>query len=199
VQLPSSLKSFRFALGTDDRPASGIWRLWVQEDDVHLQVQASQQLVEFTAYRTGRWRIAAGDAISRWTRPKEFRPGWIRGPDLIVPASPAPLHVPQVITKVPEPVTWYPAPKAGNVARFTLLFAGPRATAGNWTPTDVAGTERITLLSLRTAGVIHLCRRDEADDDPVDTAPGAASLQLAVRISANQAGVPSLRETYGYL
>lgn len=178
---------------------SGIWRLWVQEDDVHLQVQASEQLVEFTAYRTGRWRISAGDAVSRWTRPKEFRPGWSRGPDLIVPASLAPLLVPSVVTKVVEPVTWLPVPTAGEVARFTLLFAAPRATENSWKPTDVAGTESIRHLSLRTAGVVHLCRRDEANDDPDDTAPGFTAARLAVRISANQAGVPSLRETYGYL
>lgn len=192
-----ALKSFRFALGSSARPASGIWRVWVQEDDVHLQIHGTHQIVEFTAYRTGRWRIASGAAVSRWTRPKDFRPGWTEGPDLLIPGSHHPLRLPDPFPPGSEPVVWYPAPAPGRLARFKVLFASTRSSQYPWQPTDVAGTAGITILALRTAGWLHICRRDEPDEDLPDPLAAEATATLAVTVSANQAGVPSLRESYG--
>ena len=189
-----ALKSLRFALGTPDLPRSGLWHLWVQEDDVHLEVPTAQHLVAFTAYRTGRWRIAAGEAVSRWTRPREFRPGWTRGPDLLVPGSAHPLRSPT--SKPTESVTWLRLPASASIARFSMLFAGPRSAENAWRPSDIPGSTDIAMLALRTAGSLYLCRRDEANDDPDAVDPGADSQILTVRISADHAGVPSLRESY---
>ncbi len=189
-----ALKSLRFALGTPDLPRSGLWHLWVQEDDVHLDVETAPHTLAFTAYKTGRWRIAAGAAISRWTRPKDFRPGWTRGPDLLVPGSTYPLHLPN--SKPTEPVTWLPLPFPGSIARFSMLFAGPRSTDYPWRPANIAGSTDIAVLALRTMGSLYLCRRDEPDDDPEPGTAGAEFQALVVRISADQAGVPSLRESY---
>jgi hypothetical protein len=196
-------KVYRFALGSPDSPRSGIWRVWSHEDEIHLAVWTPREEVMFTAWPTGRWRITVGTAVSRWTRPKEFRPGWTRGPDVVIPCSAVPLQVPARDPHPTEPVTWLAPPPAGHQARFTLLFASPRAEESRWRPLDVAGTQGMTVLQLRTAGALHLCRIDEpiaaeelaaAVAPSVDTPAGPA--EFTVVVSADQAGRPSLRESY---
>lgn len=191
-----ALKSLRFALGTAAHPRSGVWHLWLQEDDVHLDIDTPSLMVAFTAYRTGRWRIAAGDAVSRWTRPKDFRPGWTRGPDLLVPGSVDPLTPVESRINSAGPITWLTPPVSGSLARFTMLFATARSTEHPWRPVDVLGTSEVAVLALRTAGSLYLCRRDEEDDEPEPAVPRVTPPALTVRISADQAGIPSLRESY---
>ncbi len=188
-------KTFRFALGTPTLPMSGIWRLWVEEDDVHLEVQAARERVALTAYRTGRWRIEAGGAVSRWNRPREFRPGWIRGPDIVIPSAPAGVRPPDVDPYPAEPIAWLPPPPVGQQARVALLFAAVRSSEYPWRPLDTAGTVELVVLNLRSIGRLHLCRTDEPDDERSQrTSAGAASLQMIV--SADPAGRPSFRESH---
>lgn len=187
-------KDFRFALGSAEAPRSALWRLWIQEDDLHLQVTGAAQPLEFTAYRTGRWRIESAGNVSRWTRPKEFRPGWIRGPDLFIPYSAVPTDT--HMESSTAPITWLaPAPEK-HVARFSLYFATPRAREFPWQPTDAAGTTRLVLLTLRTAGDVHLCRRDEPEEPEHGVALQQERVTVTVIVSADQRGVPSLRETH---
>ena len=199
-------KVFRFALGSLASPRSGLWRLWTHEDEVHLAVRTTREEVALTAYPTGRWRIAVGTVVSRWTRPKEFRPGWTRGPDLVIPGSVAPVQSPASDPYATEPVSWLPAPPAGQLARFTLLFASPRAEGSRWRPLDAPGTESLIVLPLRTAGAPHLCRVDEPDPAEALPAGGAPAVEdppgpveFAVVVSADQDGRPSLRESYAGL
>jgi hypothetical protein len=189
--------AFRFALGALARPLSGLWRVWTHEDDVHASVQTPRGELVLTAYPTGRWRITVGSDMSRWTRPKEFRPGWTRGPDLIIPYSASPVPFPATDPHATEPVAWLPPPVPGHLARFTLLFASPRAEESRWRPEDAPGTQSVAVLPLRTAGWLHLSRIDEPlplaePTDPLH--PG--SLTFDVVVSADEAGRPSLREAH---
>lgn len=199
---------FRFALGTLASPLSGIWRVWSHDDEVHMAVRATSSEVELTAYPTGRWRIAVGSAVSRWTRPKEFRPGWTRGPDLVIPYTAVPVRSPGNDPFAKEPVAWLPPPAPMHLARFTLLFASPRAEESRWRPAEAPGAQRITVLPLRRAGALHLCRVDEPiapeDLQPLATAtapglpvePHPGSLRFDIIVSADQSGRPSLRESH---
>ena len=197
-------KVFRFALGSASAPCSGRWRVWTHEDEVHLAVRSSREAVTLTAYPTGRWRITIGPAVSRWTRPKEFRPGWTHGPDLVIPYTPAPLRAPDDDPYAAEPLVWLPAPLPQHQARFTLLLASPRAEASRWRPPDAPDTHGIAILPLRTAGALHLCRADEpVAAEPLaaerlrpggDSMPGTVGLEVIV--SADQAGRPSLWEVH---
>jgi hypothetical protein len=199
-----AIKVFRFALGSLATPLSGLWRLSTHEDEVHMTVRTTREEVLLTAYPTGRWRIAVGSAVSRWTRPKEFRPGWTRGPDLVIPYSAAPVRSPANDPFATEPVAWLPSPAPRHLARFTLLFASPRAEESMWRPPDAPGTQSITVLPLRTAGALHLCRIDEpippeelTDLVPFEIgAPSHESTEFDVILSADQAGRPSLRESH---
>ena len=185
--------------------------MWTHEDEVHVAVRTARDKVMLTAYPTGRWRIAVGSAVSRWTRPKEFRPGWTRGPDVVIPYSAAPVGSPANDPFATEPVAWLPSPAPGHLARFTLLFASPRAEGSRWRPPDAPGTESVTVLPLRTAGTLHLCRVDEPitpkqlrdlaprpNDASRDLAPASSSVSIGfdVIVSADQAGRPSLRESH---
>ncbi len=149
-----------------------------------------------TAYPTGRWRIATGKDVSRWTRPGEFRPGWIKGPDIILPHTDT-----AVIQETPdpnpaEPVHWLTPPGPGQEAHVTLLFASPRAEESHWRPQDVEGTESVSTLRLRTTGCLHLSRVDapvpgiepesRSNDSPV---------VHDVTVGADSGGRPSFRES----
>jgi hypothetical protein len=189
-----AIKSFRFGLGTAAVPRSGLWRLWTHEDEVHLAVRTSSDPVELTAYPTGRWRIVIGSVVSRWTRPKEFRPGWTRAPDLVIPHRVTPISLTAKDPHAKESVTWLTPPAPRTLARFALLFAAPRSTEGPWLPTDVPGTENLAILPLRTLGNLHLCRMDEPVDP--DEVVEQESEEFSVIVSTNQAGHPSLREAH---
>jgi hypothetical protein len=186
--------------------------VWTHEDEAHVAVGTTREKVELTVYPTGRWRIAVGSVVSRWTRPKEFRPGWTRGPDLVVPYSAAPVRSPADSQNAAEPVAWLPPPAPAYLARFILLFASPRAEESRWRPLDAPGTQSLAVLPLRTAGALHLCRLDEPLDPEALAAPapeatdasaagpagaGSGSVEFIVIVSADQAGRPSLRESHG--
>jgi len=188
--------AFRFALGSPASPLSGLWRVWTHEDDVHAAVQTTRGEVVLTAYPTGRWRISVGTDMSRWTRPSEFRPGWTRGPDIIIPCRTAPVPLPGTDAHAAEPVVWLPPPAPGHVARFALLFASPRAEQSRWRPQDAPGTQSVTVLPLRTAGCLHLSRIDEPAPPTDRVGPLSPDpLRFDVVISADEAGRPSLRES----
>jgi hypothetical protein len=199
-------REFRFGLGSIASPRSGIWRLWTHEDDLHLAVQTSREEVTLLAYPTGRWRISSGGAVSKWTRPREFRPGWTRGPDLVIPHAPAPVRLPPRDPVSSDSIVWLPPPAPGQQARFTLLFATPRAEGSLWRPPDTPGTQGIAVLPLRTVGALHLCRVDEPiateaigfdlRDSGAGDVPSSDALEIAVVVSADQAGNPSLWESH---
>ncbi|MEO8449778.1 MAG: hypothetical protein ABI647_08320 [Gemmatimonadota bacterium] len=196
-QAPS--KVFRFALGSAVTPLSLVWRVWTREDELHLEVRTADADVSFTAWPTGRWRIAVGEIVSRWNRPKEFRPGWTRGPDLVIPHSA--VVVPSPALKA-EPVMWLPPPRPGHLVRFSLLFASPRIEENRWRPTDAPGIESVTVLPLRRAGTVHICRGEEllgtgegADPPSGEPGPGDGSAASRVIVSADRTGRPSLWES----
>ena len=204
-------KVFRFALGSPATPYSGVWRAWTHEDEVHLAVRAGDADVALTVYPTGRWRITVGAVVSRWTRPKEFRPGWSRGPDLVIPYTATPVQTLANDPYATEPIAWLPPSDLGCVARFSLLTATPSAEASHWRPQDALGSQSLAALPLRTAGTLHLYRVDEpalpehapplgllGPEARRDTTAALASgpARLTIVISADQMGCPSLRESY---
>ncbi len=198
-------KIFRFALGDAASPHSGIWRLWTHEDEVHLAVRAATEDVGLTVYPTGRWKITVGTAASRWNRPKDFRPGWSRGPDLIIPHTELTVPQPAVDPWPTDSVHWLPGSAPGFQARFSLLIATPSAELSHWRPEEKPGTQGLVTLPLRTAGTVHLYRIDEAavPDAPAPSPASAAAsgsgatALLRVIISADPTGAPSFREEHG--
>lgn len=184
-------KVFRFALGSAADPRSGLWRVWTHEDEVHMGVKTTAAELHMTLYPTGRWRITIGDDVSKWTRPKEFRPGWTRGPDLLIPFSARPVQIPQPDPLAHEPLAWLPSPASGSLARFSLLLASPRAEGSQWRPHDAPGTIGLAVLPLRTAGALHLNRLDEVIDRSEKSPPDAEGFEVLV--SADHTGRPTLR------
>jgi hypothetical protein len=194
-------KIFRFALGSPAAPLSGLWRVWTHEDEAHVAVPATLEEVGLTIYPTGRWRIMVGGVVSRWTRPKDFRPGWTRGPDLVIPHSDVPVQLPAKDAHAAEPVAWLAPPIDGYQARFSLLIATPAAEASHWRPVEAPGTQDLATLALRTAGTLHLYRRDEPvqpeDRPPAAGQPANGPVALSVIVRADQMGHPSFLEVHG--
>ncbi len=194
-------KVFRFALGSPDAPRSGLWRAWTHEDEVHLAVPATPDLVALTIYPTGRWRITVGSVVSRWNRPKDFRLGWSRGPDLVIPHTDARVQLPSSDPYSKEPLTWLPPPAPGFQTRISLLIATPSAEASHWRPVEIPGTQALATLPLRTAGTLHLYRLDEPvpleEQRAAVPAQDSGPVAITVAVSADQSGCPSFRESHG--
>lgn len=164
------------------------------DDEVHVGVRTPTEPVELTAYPTGRWRIDIGGVVSRWHRPKEFRPGWTRGPDVVLPgvvAAVEPLGRPGP-AKVTEPILWLRAPGDGQTARMQTWFATPGADEVRWRQGLPRSIESVAVLALRRAGTLHLLRQDEPGDLEGGTA-GTGARGVVVR--ADQSGRPSFWET----
>lgn len=189
-------KGFRFALGTLEQPGSLVWRLWTRDDEVHVTVIAGGQTTELTVYPTGRWRIDIGGVVSRWHRPKPLRPGWTRGPDIVLPgqsaaAEPTPKAPPRT-----EPIAWLPMPVEGQVARIQLWFAEPGADERRWRDALPELARPIVGLPLRRAGSVHLVRVDEPGGS-TDLIAASGMLVRRVMVSADQTGRPSFFEAVG--
>ncbi len=189
-------KGFRFALGPPEQPGSLVWRLWTRDDEVHVTVSAGGQATELTAYPTGRWRIDMGGVVSRWHRPKPFRPGWTRGPDIILPGQPAAAEPMAKAAPRMEPIAWLPVPAEGQAARIHLWFAEPGADERRWRDALPELAQPIVGLPLRRAGSVHLVRVDEAGVPPDPPAP-SGMLVRRVMVSADHTGRPSFFETVG--
>lgn len=187
-------KGFRFALGAAEEPRSLVWRIWVRDDEVHCDARTASEEIGLTAYPTGRWRIEMGGVVSRWHRPKEFRPGWTRGPDVVLPGRVAAAEPAAPRAKAAEPLTWLRVPADGSVARIQLWFAGPGADEARWRQALPRGAEPLMVLSLRRAGTVHVVRLDEAAE--AEDAPKASGVPArGVTIRADQTGRPSFWET----
>ena len=179
-----------FALGSSEDPRSLCWSVRTKDDELRLAASPADGPVELTAYPTGRWRVTVGGVVSRWFRPPEFRPGWVRGPDVLLGGHSAP----------PEPgvpvgsVRWLNPPNVGQLARIQLWFANPYADEGKWWSALPRSTERIEVFLLRRAGSVHIVRDDEpVDPDDQPGPPLARGRGVAVR--TDSAGRLSLRET----
>ena len=189
-----SIKGFSFALGVPEEPRSLPWRVWTRDDEVHLTVRTVTEDIGLTAYPTGRWRIEVGGVVSRWHRPKEFRPGWTRGPDLVLPGLVAAAEPATSRPKAAEPLTWLRAPAIGQSARIQLWFAVPAAEDARWRQALPRSGESLAVLLLRRAGSVHLVRVDEpADAEAGAHGPGSSTRGVSVR--ADQSGRPSFWET----
>ena len=189
-------KGFRFALGKMAQPGSLVWRLWIRDDEVHVTVTAGGQTTELTAYPTGRWRIDIGGVVSRWHRPKPFRPGWTRGPDIVLPCQSAAAEpIPKALPRT-EPIAWLPLPVEGQVARIQLWFAEPGADEQRWRDALPELAQPIVGLPLRRAGSVHLVRVDEPGGSTDLSAASGISVRR-VMVSADQTGRPSFFETVG--
>ncbi len=183
---------FRFALGSEQQPQSLVWRVWTRDDEVHVSVRTVALTTELIAYPTGRWRIEVGGIASRWHRPKEFRPGWTRGPDIVFPGMLAGAKPPVPSKKETEPIHWLRGPGEGQAARVQMWFATPGADETRWRQALSRSIESVAVLALRRAGALHLIRLDEpADPESGDRGTGARG----VVVRADQSGRPSFWET----
>ena len=195
--VPSSgiaTKGFHFGLGSAANPESLVWRAWTRDDEVHVAVHPVAGSVELTAYPTGRWRIEIGGVVSRWHRPREFRPGWTRGPDILLPGGAVLSEPAPSAQRKAEPIVWLRPPEAGQLARLQLWFAIPGADEARWRQALGRSTASVVVLPLRRAGTLHLVRQDEAADVPDRAGPPSGKLREVI-VRADQTGRPSFWET----
>lgn len=191
---PGPAKAIRLALGAPGQARSLEWRVWVKDDEVHCDGRTATEEIKFTGYPTGRWRIDVGGAVSRWHRPKPFRPGWTQGPDLVLSGRLAEVEPAAGRSNAADPVRWLRPPADGLVCRVQLWFATPGAEEDRWRSGLPRGAESLAVLSLRRSGAVHLIRIDEAADIEAGL-EGGRLVERGVAVRADHSGRPSFWET----
>jgi len=166
--MPNKPQTFRFAAGTQDNPASGVWRVVVQGREVYLGTsKRGMGMLKLSMHSSGVWALAFtkkakgkhfnGNRRGRsWRRPPEHAPGVTRGPSVFVPhATVGTRRFPP--NEFQKPIRWYPPPSPGHEVEFSLYFVREDAVT-NWD----ADCEEIGVLHFAAGGrlvVLARCRR----------------------------------------
>ncbi len=141
-------------------------------DDVYLAARALGGLIKLSMHWSGKWRLAwtkesgiraprSSDRVEeRWHRPAEFRPGWTRGPSVIVPAVDMREPFSRRPEKIGKPVVWSPAPRSGYSYRFVLLFAAPGVASKDWQSAVDSPGVLIGTVKLRDSQTVLLTRHE---------------------------------------
>lgn len=158
----------RFAVGTPEKMESSVWRFWVRGSDVYLAARPLAQWIKFSLHKSGVWRLAwtqqqhgeqPGDRlIHRWSRPAEFRPGWVQGPSVGIPATGVvdPLNKHPTDADLPD-VVWIPGPQPGTSVFFTVVISRPEMPPEEWQLGALGGraiAEPLLLRNGERAGVL---------------------------------------------
>lgn len=136
--MPGKKAAIRFGARGLARPASAVWRLWVEGDETYLAARDLGGTFKISLHSSGRWRGAWTERsgvleehsedrkVFSWSRPPEFRTGWTQGASVLVPDSQV-----RFPFEVPDPsdplIHWSMAPAPGSKVLFTTLFSAPDA------------------------------------------------------------------------
>ena len=140
----------RFAVGTPDKPYSGIWRFVVSKNDVYIGASKETMGIFKVSLHgdSGVWVLAAtaqsgatfengNRRAKQWNRPLEHAKGITRGPSVVVPHTSLGSRPYKEYER--KQVRWFPAPAAGEMVEFSVYFVEPH--------TDAVFTDDHTLVS----------------------------------------------------
>jgi hypothetical protein len=131
-------------VGSPEVPASAIWRVVVQRNEVYLGMgRFPMGLVKMSLHSSGVWTLAftkqsgnTGEDGNRramqWRRPDQDAFGVVRGPSVVVPYT----HLTTSAETEPagdKPVYWRAPPSPGNMVEFRVCFA-PANASPSWEP-----------------------------------------------------------------
>ena len=130
----------------------------MQGEDVYIFERHTGGMLKVSLHKTGDWRIAwtsgwvekGGSTshtmpghprlIHRWSRPREYTPGWTQGPAIFIPAVRIDEAFPAMPVAASKRLIIEPAAAPGNMLHFTVLFSAagvPHQTMrGATEPTD---------------------------------------------------------------
>jgi hypothetical protein len=151
---------YRFAMGSPDDPCSATWRIWTQGAEAYLSIRVMTTVAKMSLHSNGYWQFAIDRMASSWRRPVPFRPGWVRGPVVVIPHNDLTRRRPYLDPNPTEKTFWLRQPDFGMAAQIELLFMEPAAAFGTWKPTDDLGTMQLATLRLAHAHRLHVIRRD---------------------------------------
>jgi len=129
--------TIRFAVGTADRPYSGVWRFVVNKNDVYLGASKETMGIFKISLHASVWVLAATEQsgatfengnrrAKQWSRPLEHAAGITRGPSILVPCTSLG-HRPYTVNEHKQ-VHWFPSPNVGEVIEFSVYFIEQDAT-----------------------------------------------------------------------
>jgi hypothetical protein len=157
----------RFAVGSPEEPYSAVWNLVTNGNDVYLFGRQMGRYLKISLHASGVWRLAwtaesqtetetSDRLIHRWRRPPQFRPGWARGPSVVVPWTPIGRHFPAVDAPKGKPVHWMPAPAPWHKVVFAVLFAASDIPEPAWESIREPGDRSLGRLFLRDGESVYV-------------------------------------------
>jgi hypothetical protein len=168
-------QKLRLAVGTPQKPFSGVWTLIVNKNDVYIgSSKASMGVFKISLHESGVWALATtaqsgatfngNRRMKQWKRPLEHALGVTRGPSILIPhTSRGPRRVMPGDSSVG--VTWFTPPSPNNLIEFSTYIVQPGARTA-WDPPDV----ELADLQLKSgARIVVLGREERASEQFLET------------------------------
>ena len=86
----------RFGLGSSDRLASPLWRMWVQGDETYLAVRMAIGVSKVSLHSSGFWKLDAGNERVPIKGPRKLSENWKAGPRVVIPGFPPQKPLPPI-------------------------------------------------------------------------------------------------------
>lgn len=152
---PSEKRIIRFAIGSEDKPTSFIWRLWTTRNDAYL-IFAPHHEPKFSMHRHV-WKIDLKNNRHSF-RPMTCAqaPGWIQGPAVMfchVPydALPPPMEIFEQTKS--KNIRWFPTPPDWYLSEFIVFFRDENLAKDQLPPRDITvSSEQFAIGPLPLAG-----------------------------------------------
>lgn len=174
----------RFAVGSPAGPRSGVWRLWTGtgRSDVYIAARTLGGVVKVSLHESGEWHHAFtkeyaadrgspllhpdGDrVVERWTRPREFVPGFTMAFMIIVPSTEVTIPGRPLPGRYAKDVIWVDPPTQGFATYFRVILSSPEATSmstSGWPGRDGMETQLLARTELTNGETLWVVTNEEA-------------------------------------
>lgn len=141
----------RFGLGSSDRLASPLWRMWVQGDETYLAVRMAIGVSKVSLHSSGFWKLDAGNERVPIKGPRKLSENWKAGPRVVIPGFPPQKPLPPIQERNTRQAFLFPEPPEGYWRDFAVLFS--KAHAEEVAPLLPQDSDVVGPLPLRNGGL----------------------------------------------
>lgn len=146
----------RFGLGSQGKPVSLLWRLWVQGNETYFAVRDWTGVSRASLHSTGQWLFTTGSASIPLKGQRAIRNGWKAGPRVVFVGVPPKKPLVGFERGTAKRMFLFEPPPEGSARDFVLFFSSPSAGDADLLHMLPHGTEIIGPLELRSGDRVWL-------------------------------------------
>jgi|GEM_PF-6676612 len=177
----TSRKAVRFALGSPEKPFTGVWRFWSQGDEVYIAERSGLRHFKVSLHSSGKFRAKVGNYVHHLLPPRPLQDGTKHGPILIFPGYRSENELEKPEELFDTDIKWMPAPGPDFMLKVAPIFGAsiPSSPINNW-------TKAIGAQSLRNGSYCWLEARMELITEPVKIKSQELREQLKINYTGDE-------------